>query len=163
MVGLAQTLVSQAQNTPRDFLQLHNAARREVGVGPLKWDRTLEAYAKDYAKQRSGECELVHSGGPYGENIHWGYGGGYTDVKAAMKFWLDEKQSYDYDSNCCMFRKECLHYTQIVWRNSKRLGCASAACPDEREFFTCNYDPPGNFHGECTSGFGFSYKVHRNK
>ncbi|KAJ9670403.1 hypothetical protein PVL29_026750 [Vitis rotundifolia] len=136
MVGLAQTLVSQAQNTPRDFLQLH------VQRGPQR----------DYAKQRSGDCELVHSGGPYGENIHWGYGGGYTDVKAAMKLWLDEKHFYDYESNSCMFGK-----------NSKRLGCASAACPDERVFCTCNYDPPGNFHGECTFGFGFSYKVHRNK
>lgn len=150
MVGLAlaETIVSQDRNSPSDYLQLHNEARKEVGVDPLKWDLTLEAYARDYAKERSGDCDLIHSGGPYGENIYWGYGEGYNDAKAAMKYWLDEKQFYDYDNNICMFGRECLHYTQIVWKDSKRLGCASATCPDDRVFFTCNYDPPGNIWGE---------------
>lgn len=148
VMGLAQAHVSQAQNSPQNFLDLHNNIRKVVGVGPLKWDTTLEAYARDYAKVRSKDCELIHSNGPYGENIYWGFGEGFTDGKAAMKLWADEKEYYDYESNSCADGKECLHYTQIVWKNSKRLGCARARCHDDYYFITCNYDPPGNINGE---------------
>lgn len=148
VVGVAQTLISQAQNTPADFLQPHNFARREVGVEPLKWNLALEAYAKGYAQKRSGDCELIHSGGPYGENIYWGFGQGFSDAKVATKYWVDEKQFYDYGSNSCESGKECLHYTQMVWRNTKHLGCAAAACSSGKVFFVCSYDPPGNIIGE---------------
>ncbi|CAN1284637.1 Pathogenesis-related protein PRB1-3 [Linum perenne] len=38
----------------------------------------VASYAQSYAIQRSaGECELVHSGGPYGENLACGH---YTQV-----------------------------------------------------------------------------------
>ena len=68
--GLA--LICHAHDTTlstKIFLDLHNAARREVGVGPLEWNSTLEAYARNYAHARSNGCEQVHSNGPYGENI----------------------------------------------------------------------------------------------
>ncbi|KAF8689846.1 hypothetical protein HU200_041477 [Digitaria exilis] len=61
------------------FLDPHNAARRAVGVGPLRWDERLAAYARRYAAARSGDCALAHSHGPYGENLFRGSGGaGWT-------------------------------------------------------------------------------------
>ncbi|KAF8404813.1 hypothetical protein HHK36_009703 [Tetracentron sinense] len=150
--AMALTLchVSLAQNRPQDFLDLHNAAREEVGVRrPLTWDPSLEEYAKKYAEVRSNDCQLIHSGGPYGENIYWGYGtDGYTDAEGAIKYWVDEKKYYNYESNSCMRGKECLHYTQIVWSNSVHLGCARTKCTNDHFFITCNYNPPGNFEGE---------------
>ncbi|KAF0901334.1 hypothetical protein E2562_000218 [Oryza meyeriana var. granulata] len=69
LLCLSLTRLAQPQNSPHDFLQPHNAARAEVGVRELSWDRTLAAYARSYGERRSCDCALKHSGGPYGENI----------------------------------------------------------------------------------------------
>ncbi|XP_058068916.1 pathogenesis-related protein 1A-like [Magnolia sinica] len=148
VMGLAMAHVGQAQSSPKEFVALHNAVRAEVGVGPMTWDTTVASYAESYAKERAADCELVHSGGPYGENIYWGIGAGYDDARAAMKNWATEKQYYDHENNKCMSGQECRHYTQIVWRKSVHLGCASVTCNDGKTFITCNYDPPGNYIGE---------------
>ncbi|KAK2437122.1 pathogenesis-related protein 1 precursor [Trifolium repens] len=62
-------IICLAQNSPEDYLDAHNKARAEVGVPPLCWDETLEAYAKNYSESKIESCEMVHSGGPYGENL----------------------------------------------------------------------------------------------
>ncbi|KAK2987448.1 hypothetical protein RJ640_018585 [Escallonia rubra] len=112
---------SVAQSSPEDFLYPHNKARAQVGVQPLTWNYTIAAYAQHYAIQRFADCNLEHSGGPYGENLAEGYG----ELKAAdaVSMWVGEKQNYDYHSNSCV-GDECLHYTQVVWRDSVHLGCA---------------------------------------
>ncbi|KAK4739877.1 hypothetical protein R3W88_003574 [Solanum pinnatisectum] len=61
--------ISEAQNTPQEYLNAHNEARRQVGVGPMTWDNRLAAFAQNYANQRAGDCRMQHSGGPYGENL----------------------------------------------------------------------------------------------
>ncbi|KAJ6896156.1 pathogenesis-related protein 1-like [Populus alba x Populus x berolinensis] len=139
-------LPSRAQDNPQDYLDAHNAARAAVGVGPLTWDTTVQAYAQNYANQRAGDCNLVHSGGPYGENLAWSSAGlSGTD---AVKMWVDEKAYYDYNSNSCAAGQQCGHYTQVVWRNSARVGCAKVTCSTGGTFIGCNYDPPGNYVGE---------------
>ncbi|OVA05752.1 Allergen V5/Tpx-1-related [Macleaya cordata] len=92
--------VSQAQNSPQDFLAPHNAARAAVGVGPMTWDNTVAAYARNYAIQRAGDCKLIHSRGRYGENIAWSSGAGLT-ARGAVNLWVSEKCYYDYGSNSC--------------------------------------------------------------
>lgn len=142
---------SLAQNSQQDYLDPQNAARQEVGVGPLVWDDTLADYARNYAGQRSTDCVLQHSGGPYGENIYGGPGSGFGRFNArdAVASWVDEKQNYDHNSNSCAPGKICGHYTQVVWRKSVRLGCARIECANDRGLFiTCNYDPPGNYADE---------------
>ncbi|KAL6347789.1 hypothetical protein AAG906_026318 [Vitis piasezkii] len=64
-MGLVLAHISYAQNSPQDYLDAHNVARAEVGVESLTWDDTVAAYAQNYANQRFGDCNLVHSGGPY--------------------------------------------------------------------------------------------------
>ncbi|KAL7002930.1 hypothetical protein U1Q18_004088 [Sarracenia purpurea var. burkii] len=145
-MALSMAPLSLAQNSPQDFVAAHNAVRAEVGIGPVTWNRTVAAYAEHYAALRSSNCELEHSMGPYGENIAEGWGDEFTAV-AAVKFWASEKPYYDYDSNSCV-GDECLHYTQIVWRNTAAIGCARVRCQKEQWFVTCNYYPPGNYEGE---------------
>ncbi|KAE9595039.1 hypothetical protein Lal_00041183 [Lupinus albus] len=134
-----------SQNTPQDFLEVHNQAREEVGVGPLSWNHTLQAYAQNYANERIQDCNMEHSYGPFGENL----AEGYDDMKGsdAVKFWLTEKPDYDYHSNSCV-HDECGHYTQIVWRDSVHVGCARAKCDNDWVFVICSYFPPGNVEGE---------------
>ncbi|XP_065871360.1 pathogenesis-related protein 1-like [Euphorbia lathyris] len=146
LISLALTKPLNAQDAPQDYINAHNAARAAVGVGPMTWDENVAAYARNYAEQRRGDCNLVHSGGPYGENIAWGSSELFgTD---AVKMWVDEKAFYNYDSNTCAAGEQCGHYTQVVWRNSVRLGCAKVRCNTGGTFITCNYDPPGNFVGQ---------------
>ncbi|KAG6519122.1 hypothetical protein ZIOFF_022611 [Zingiber officinale] len=91
---------TMAQNSPQDFVDAHNSARSAVGVGPVSWDDTVAAYAQSYAEQRIGDCQLVHSGGPYGENLFGGSGADWTAADA-VGLWVGEQQYYDYDSNSC--------------------------------------------------------------
>ncbi|XP_031481784.1 pathogenesis-related protein PRB1-3-like [Nymphaea colorata] len=138
---------THAQNSPQDFLAPHNAARAEVGVGPMSWDDEVAAYAEGYANQRVGDCNLEHSGGRYGENIFQGSGSGWTAADAVSD-WVNEKTNYDYDTNTCASEQMCGHYTQMVWRKSVRLGCARVECDNGGTFITCNYYPPGNVQGQ---------------
>ncbi|OWM90153.1 hypothetical protein CDL15_Pgr006474 [Punica granatum] len=86
---LTLTRPSLGQDSPQDFVNAHNAARAQVGVGPISWNETIAAYAHDYASKRAGDCRLVHSGGPYGENLAWSSGDlSGTD---AVNLWVAEK------------------------------------------------------------------------
>ena len=138
---------TNAQNLPQDFLDAHNAARAQVGVANITWDNTVATYALNYANSRKSDCNLVHSSGPYGENLAKGSSGTFTGV-TAVNMWVNEKQYYDYNTNSCINGGQCLHYTQVVWRNSVRLGCARVQCTNGWWFVTCNYDPPGNYVGQ---------------
>ncbi|KAK1441557.1 hypothetical protein QVD17_07555 [Tagetes erecta] len=132
-----------AQNSPQDFVAAHNAARAQVGVGNIAWNPTLATYAQNYANQRIGDCNLIHSDGPYGENLAKG-SGEFTGT-SAVNLWVSEKASYDHATNTCAAGKVCGHYTQVVWRNSVQLGCARVRCVNGEWFITCNYNPPGNY------------------
>ncbi|XP_057802705.1 basic form of pathogenesis-related protein 1-like [Salvia miltiorrhiza] len=142
MMGLAD-----AQNRPKDYVNAHNVARATVGVGPLVWNETLTQYAREYAHVRSADCAMQHSDGPYGENL--AAGSWNVSAKEAVDMWLDEKPLYDENTGDCIGGGlDCRHYTQVMWGDSKCLGCAHTHCPDGWTFITCNYDPPGNYIGE---------------
>ncbi|KAF2296568.1 hypothetical protein GH714_000262 [Hevea brasiliensis] len=71
LLGTALIFPSYEQDTAQDYLDAHNQARADVGVGPLIWDDKVAAYAQNYANQRISDCVLLRSGGPYGENMAW--------------------------------------------------------------------------------------------
>jgi pathogenesis-related protein 1 len=81
---------------------------------------------------------------PYGENLFEITGAPGTATQV-VKAWAAEDRDYDYNSNTC--RDVCGHYTQIIWRNTRKVGCAVAR-GGGREVWVCNYDPPGNFIGQ---------------
>ena len=89
LLALASAMAAAvaAQTSPQDFVDPHNAARADVGVGPVSWDDTVAAYAQGYAEQRRGDCQLVHSGGQYGENIFWGSAGADWSAADAVNSW----------------------------------------------------------------------------
>ncbi|KAI5661236.1 hypothetical protein M9H77_20559 [Catharanthus roseus] len=137
---------SFAQNSIKDYLDAHNAARAQVNIGPMTWDNRLEAYALDYANKQKGGCpNLVHSGGPYGENL--AASSGDFSSKQAVDLWVAERQYYDYGSSSCR-GGACGHYTQVVWRNSLRLGYARVRCSNNNWWFVIRYyAPAGNVIG----------------
>ncbi|WCJ18571.1 Pathogenesis-related protein 1 [Euphorbia peplus] len=144
LLCLAMAHRSDAQNTQQNYLDAHNIARAQVRVANITWDATLATYAQNYANSMIGSCNLVHSNGPYGENLAKGSSSSFSGT-AAVNLWVQEKQYYNYTSNSCIGGNQCLHYTQVVWRNSVRLGCARVPCNNGWWFITCNYDTPGNY------------------
>ncbi|CAN0891233.1 Pathogenesis-related protein PR-1 [Linum grandiflorum] len=127
-------------NTPphivKQFLAPHNRERSRLGIPPLKWSNKLANFAASWARQRRGDCQLVHSGGSYGENLFWGSGGGWRRGDAVAA-WAAERSYYDHAANSCTEN-----------RQSTRIGCAKVVCRSGDTFVSCNYDPPGNFVGE---------------
>lgn len=128
----------------------HNDVRAEYGVGPLEWDEALATVAVDWSQDLSaGGCELVHSGGDYGENLYW------TSATATpaevVEAWAAEVADYDLDSfECAPEPAVCGHFTQVVWADSTNLGCGAVSCgEDGGEVWTCEYDPPGNWVDEA--------------
>eukprot|EP01018_Ginkgo_biloba_P026922 Gb_06906 [translate_table: standard] len=104
-----------AQDMQQQFSSPHKEAKSEVGMCPLQWNDTLAVYAHNYANQRCGDCDLIQSSGSqYEKNT-------FADV---VNGWVGEKQYYDYSSSTCAQARECRHYTQVVWKNSVKLGCA---------------------------------------
>lgn len=133
------------------FLFAHNMVRAAKWELPLMWDNQLENYAKWWAGQRGRDCKLEHSfpegGFKLGENIYWGSGSTWTPTDA-VRAWSDEEKYYHYATNTCDSDQMCGHYTQIVWKTTRRIGCARVICDDGDVFMTCNYDPVGNYIGE---------------
>ncbi|KAL8554796.1 hypothetical protein ACS0TY_002838 [Phlomoides rotata] len=138
---------SSAQNLAQDYVNAHNTPRGQVSCGSVTWDATLATYAENYAKQMKVNCSLAHSNGPYGENLAKGSSSTFTGV-AAVNLWAAEKQYYDYNTNTCIGGNQCLHYTQVVWRDSIRVGCYRVQCNNGWYYVICSYDPPGNWVGE---------------
>lgn len=80
----------------KQFLEVHNSARKAVGVPPLKWEPLLATYARIYSNQQRHGCTLVHSTAlTFGENVFIGQGHRWTAQDAAAA-WMAEKQFYHY-------------------------------------------------------------------
>ncbi|MBZ5708572.1 CAP domain-containing protein [Nannocystis pusilla] len=129
----------------------HNSVRAALGIPGLTWSPAVAQFAQAWADELEAQgCVMKHrpDDGPdaqqYGENIFksWGYPPRAEDVVAK---WVAEEADYDDETNTCS--GVCGHYTQVVWRDSRRLGCGMAVCGDQ-EVWICNYDPPGNITGE---------------
>jgi pathogenesis-related protein 1 len=141
--------------------QEHNRIRAAVSASPplpdLAWSQDLADVAESYAKKlASSGCSLVHSQGPYGENLAF-FGGQQATAAEVVDLWAGEKSCWTFGtfeetdscSSACNDSGGCGHYTQVVWRDTKLVGCGVAACTNgDGEVWVCNYDPPGNFVGE---------------
>ncbi|CAE5959800.1 unnamed protein product [Arabidopsis arenosa] len=147
-------IATYAQNAPQDYLNTHNTARALVGVANVVWDTALAAYATNYANARKVDCSLTPSNGPYGENLANGPNIGFTGV-SAVNLWVAQKDYYNHTINSCIGTYQCKHYTQVVWSNSVKIGCARVACNNNAGYFVgCNYDAPDyDINSRCNHSY----------
>lgn len=115
---------------------------------PLVWSNELARYAQRWTDG----CKYFPSKGPYGELRYANTGAGAPGWPASS--WIAEGSSYHAETNSCDF-SDCSSYTQVVWRDTRRVGCAMTNCTTdspfngsgEWQFWMCEYDPPGNVGG----------------
>jgi pathogenesis-related protein 1 len=142
---------SNSKLTPAEIeaiLEVHNEARAEVGVPPLKWNCNIASFAQNYINQ-----------GIWGHNPNTSYGENLAalgDMRASVglegpKMWYAEKSGWNNNTRKCAPGKVCGHYTQMVWRNSTEIGCGvnrnARADWGKAIFLVCNYNPAGNIYG----------------
>jgi len=146
ILALAAASVSAEKNGfAREMVSAHNQIRAQAGVPPLLWSDRLEAVAEDWAKTLLARRDFSHRpNGKLGENLFAITGARSTSAEV-IRVWANESRDYDYRSNRC--RDVCGHYTQIVWKNTKTVGCALAS-NGKTDFLVCRYGPPGNVYGE---------------
>lgn len=130
---------------PGDILAAHNEIRSRLDLPPLRWSDRLAAHAQEWADRLLRENSFHHRSHPvFGENL-FEITGGRATSKRVVGDWASEVRDYDYRANTC--RAVCGHYTQVVWSNTREVGCAVAR-DASREVWVCNYNPPGNWIGE---------------
>lgn len=136
----------------QEFLTAHNWVRTLYKLPLFTWDEKLEDAAKETVMKNSNECTMSHSDLPYGENIFWGLQLHWTPSDAVFS-WYNETAWYDLKTLQCLAPRgdvDCGHFTQIIWKDSVRLGCALEQCRDPTKgmLVVCEYDPPGNYDNE---------------
>jgi len=128
-----------------EMLIEHNVIRGEVRVPPLRWSARLAIAARKWADTLAANGRFEHqTHNPYGENLFTAAGTEAPPIEV-VRWWAAEASDYDYKTNTC--RGTCGHYTQLVWRNTREVGCAEAR-GQGRQVVVCEYDPPGNWRGE---------------
>jgi pathogenesis-related protein 1 len=134
-----------AVSLAREMLAAHNQVRARVDQPPLRWSDRLSVQAQDWASHLLQEGDFYHRPHPkFGENL-FEIMGSRISAAEVVGYWAAEARDYSYRANTC--RGMCGHYTQLVWNDTREVGCAVASEPG-REVWVCNYDPPGNWVGE---------------
>lgn len=81
-----------------------------------------------------------------GQNLFASWGTS-TRPSAVVGAWEGESKDYDERSFRCLHGAVCGHFTQLIWRETKQVGCG-VATRRNGEYWVCYYSPPGNVIGE---------------
>ncbi|XP_075407382.1 glioma pathogenesis-related protein 1 [Tenrec ecaudatus] len=147
----------------KECVRWHNKFRSTVSPAAsdmlyMTWDPGLAQIAEAW----SSTCQFKHNDRlklprrlhanfmSLGENIWTGSLSAFS-VSSAITSWYNEVKDYNFNTRAC--RRVCGHYTQVVWANTYKVGCAVQFCPRVSGFatlsngahFICNYGPGGNY------------------
>jgi hypothetical protein len=158
LFGLSPLLVGGTA-TRADFnqrlLAAQNAERAAIGVAPLSWNDQLASDARAWAWELARSGRFEHSPdqpgkAPEGENL-WARTPRAFSPEAMVHLWAAEKHDYRpgvFPNNSRSGDVENVgHYTQLIWRSTQQVGCATAVGPNE-EVLVCRYSQAGNVYGE---------------
>ena len=154
---------SQLTLDEKKALKVHNDAREEVGAPPLVWSEKLEEQALLYAKilaRKDEKQNMKHSKTNDGENMTYSYsaesqGGVITPIFSSNPLtdasvgWYEEIKDYRYSKfKTRRIGRPIGHYTQMVWKSTKKVGIAYAVSKKGSVYVVARYFPAGNFIGE---------------
>jgi hypothetical protein len=162
--ALSDTQVNGADQNK--ILHEINGYRQQVGEkNDLVWDSQLASDAQqwvDYLVQQGGDLShgdnsssLSAGAKSEGENLYkasW-WGQGDASPADAPSSWYREKKLFDQAPNKSGFGPSNPdwfnwgHYTQMVWSDTTKVGCGTAAGPNYR-ITGCRFSSPGNYDGK---------------
>lgn len=150
-VPAGRTTASGGQLDPariREVLDAHNRWRTEVGVPKLSWSGTVAAGAQAWANRLAVAGSLDHdASSAHGENLF--QGSGPRTPTEAIDSWGSERAECNYRGQAVgSLRCVVGHYTQMVWRATREVGCGVARTADGSHIWVCRYHPAGNMVGE---------------
>lgn len=136
------------------ILRTHNEEREALRLQPLKWNVHLEREAREWAQHLSSRGMLQHADqntrNQTGENL-WMGTAGHWPVETMVGMFIEEKQHYRHAHFPNISKTgnwaDVGHYTQIVWRETKEVGCAVATARGN-DVLVCRYWPAGNVWGQ---------------
>lgn len=132
--------------TISEMLHAHNEVRRQRQIVPLRWSYDLGAAAQEWAEHLSSIGALQHDRSRrVGQNLFVSYGQKEPPAFVVGK-WAEESKDYDERRFKCTPGEVCGHFTQIIWRGTKEVGCGVAGGANG-QFWVCYYSPPGNIIG----------------
>jgi len=137
-----------------EAMAIHDEARRTYHVTPLAWSDTLAADALVHARAMARSGVFAHDtqverSVPQGENLSMGTRGAYS-YGELVRFWADERVDFragrfpDISRTGNWMRVG--HYTQMVWPETREVGCAFASNANH-DYLVCRYLPAGNVVG----------------
>ena len=155
-----------SSNRARGILKAHNKYRQELNIAPLVWSNALSKASVTWARHLSGRnANIYHDpniNGRYGENLAMSNTG--DSFTTFVHDWASEKKCFQYGvfpenakiagctvktgkrGNTIIMENVVGHYTQIIWRNTRRVGCAFSR-KGKQDYLVCRYHPAGNVVG----------------
>jgi len=128
----------------------------------VEWDDSLAARAQSYAdtlvaiNKASATTQLIHESPAdgMGENLYWADNQKVKTCAEATLAWYEEIKDYSYATAGSKNGKAVGHFTQVVWKNSVRIGVGIATMPSRKyakygnkeTFIVAKYSPQGNFY-----------------
>ena len=141
-------------------LQVHNDARKEVGVSELSWSNSLAEDALLWAKNLALKDDMYHSSNEsrpgQGENLSYSYRSSNgnptfseTPGKDASSAWYNEIKDYTYAEIGSSKNANVVigHYTQMIWNTTTEVGMARAISTSGSVYVVARYSPQGNWIG----------------
>lgn len=134
------------------MLAQHNKYRKIHDAPALTYSDKLADFAQNWCNKLRDENSFRHSSGSgYGENLGKRGGSAARDGVASgvgtVDSWYNEIKDYDFDEPG--FSHKTGHFTAVVWKKTKQVGCAYSHSSDKYTIWVCcNYSPPGNYRGQ---------------
>lgn len=132
------------------LLNRHNFYRTRHQVGNLERDAKLEEIAQQAADTMAKEDNWYFTDQKYnGEDVQQNLiaFSGKINGESIVDSWY--KGSLNYDFNKQGWSSETGGFTQMIWKATKKIGCASSLVKgQDKSYAVCVYYPAGNWEGE---------------
>ena len=143
-----------ARNVAATILEQHNRERARFGLARLSWSGKLAREAQVWADELARSNTMRHSTraqrGGAGENL-WAGSAGYYSPAQMIDGFLQERRMFRAgnfpDVSTTGQWSDVGHYTQIIWPQTREVGCAIAR-GQGNDFLVCRYMPAGNVYGQ---------------
>jgi uncharacterized protein YkwD len=160
----AQVTVVPSETVGPRLLAAQNAERVRLGLRPLAWSDKLAEHAKKWAQTLAVSDMFEHApvgaDGGEGENLWFGTKDDYAPEEM-IGFFIDEGKQFKRgtfpDVSTTGRWEDVGHYTQLVWKDTREVGCAIASNA-RRDMLVCRYSPAGNVVGQPVFDYGASVR-----